>query len=192
MIKPSRFLRFITGFTKVSAWLGVVGGIVLALLLFSTLVSPTPVLFRLGRQEALVGGSGLVVTFEFEEEKDPGPNFVYGLVASLPVIAANSFIMFRLHRILQTVLAGTPYVATNVGDIRAMAYALFVIPLFSSLAANLQGFSTYELLKDVPGIVAATRWQWDMTGVGTGTLLLILAEVFRLGVAMKEDEDLTI
>ncbi|NLW17186.1 MAG: DUF2975 domain-containing protein [Firmicutes bacterium] len=44
----------------------------------------------------------------------------------------------------------------------------------------------------LPGVEAVARLRFDLGQVGVGVLILLLAEVFRLGVAMKEEQDLTI
>ena len=103
---------------------------------------------------------------------------------TLESVVVTGIVLVTLLQLLRSTRA-TPFIAANVARLRliAGAYAVSLISRF-----------TVPLI--VPAAVAhwlaATHWSFDVSGAAALLIALVLAEVFREGVRLREDHDATV
>lgn len=186
-----KLVRIIASLTKVFATLTLLTIAFGAVVIVATWISPSPILLRVPRERLIIGIPGLDLIFEFAPEKQLSQAVTFAMLGGLLVAACNYVILVQLHGILATVLESGPFVAENARRLRVIAFALFAIAFLGSLAGVLSGWWKHEMIQ-IPGVEVVTRWRFDFGPIGVGVLILVLAEVFRVGVAMKEEQDLTV
>lgn len=123
-----------------------------------------------------------------------GISRTYLLVAlgTAALLAAFGVIVLRkLRAVFRTLKEGEPFVPANVGRIRFVGFAVII----AELARAMWVFWNSVYLRwhlDMEGI--RLRSEFDLHGLTilAGLLVLVIAEVFRVGVQIKEDQELTI
>lgn len=186
-----RLVRLMTNLTKILSVLTLLAMVLGGIAIVATWLSPNAILLRSPSDQLVVQTPSLDLKFTFAQERQPGQAIIFSMLVTLLVAGCTYVILMQLHKILATVLEHNPFVADNARRLRIIAYALFAISIFTSLANALSGWWIHEMIQ-LPGVEAVARLRFDLGQVGVGVLILLLAEVFRLGVAMKEEQDLTI
>ena len=112
---------------------------------------------------------------------------VMRLMAVLGVIAAAAMhrILAGLSQIVRTVRLGDPFVVANADRLRRVGWALLILQLLD-LAV---GLIVYAL--DRMGVDHAT-WTPAFTGWIAVAMIFVLARVFRVGAAMRDDLAMTV
>jgi len=130
--------------------------------------------------------------------ENPGPGlFVGSAAAGIVIFIVPAFVvLLLLRRIFGTMAGGTPFVRENILRIRWIGWLMIIFGVLSQVVR-------WGLVLFVHGNVAATGLdvslqidqslvQPDMTMVFMGLVVLALAEVFRHGVQLQTDSDLTV
>ena len=123
----------------------------------------------------------------------PGPEadqLIMGLRAialiGLAAIPVNDVVLKRLLAIVETVRAGDPFVAANASRLRAIAWALLALQLFSLvIGAIARAVST-------PAHPLHLQAGFSISGWLAVLLMFLLARVFAEGTLMREDLDGTV
>jgi hypothetical protein len=122
--------------------------------------------------------------------------------ASKRLIAANAFVLIveflfvlyitrKLHSVFQTLIHGNPFVAENAIRIRRVAFAVIISDLVG--AAIVFAENSYATAH-----VAIAGLRFDVGPhingriIGYGLIILVIAEVFRAGTRLDEEQSLTI
>ena len=104
---------------------------------------------------------------------------------TLESLVVSAVVLLALLRILKSAMQGAPFVAANITRLRWIAGAYAV-----SLAAR------FVVPPFVPAAVAAwlssTHWSYNVGDGGSMLVALVLAEVFREGIRLREDADATV
>jgi hypothetical protein len=122
--------------------------------------------------------------------------------ASKRVIAANgavlivifAFVVFvarKLHAVFQTLIHGNPFVPENATRLRGVAIAFIVGEL--ARAAIVYAENSYAMTH--VAIAGLTFDAWPRVSwltIGHGLVILVIAEVFRVGTRLDEEQSLTI
>ena len=108
-------------------------------------------------------------------------------MAMLGIVAAVAMhrILAELSAIVLTVRLGDPFVVANADRLRRVGWALLILQ-FLDLAV---GLVVYAL--DRMGVDHAT-WTPAFTGWIAVAMIFVLARVFRVGAAMREDLEMTV
>lgn len=115
-------------------------------------------------------------------------NYAAGLIAMLMLAL---FVVAQLHDVFATVRRGTPFVAENVRRLRRIG---------GSVIAGAVVWAVFTLLSDwqvasqfsAAGLRFSVRPDINVTAFVCGVLILAIAEVFRAGTRLDEDQSLTI
>ncbi len=112
-------------------------------------------------------------------------------LALVGFVSALQFIIVQLRRILETVAHEKPFTLANVARFRSIGFTTLAIGgLFLARDLYLKGWNTFVILNaDDKGVV--TNVQVALPFI-IGILALILADIFRLGYDMFEENKLTI
>ena len=114
-----------------------------------------------------------------------------GLATAALLAVFAAIVLRKLRAVFRTLKEGEPFVPANVGRIRFVGVAV----LITELARAMWVFWNSVYLRwhlDLEGI--RLRSEFDLHGLTIlgGLLVLVIAEVFRVGVQIKEDQELTI
>jgi len=191
MQSSKKLVRLLTSLTKILSVLTLLAMVVGGIAVIATWLSPNAILFRSPSEQLVIQTPSLDLIFRFAQERQPGPTIIFSMLVTLLVRGCTYVILRQLHKMLLTVLEGNPFATENAQRLRIIAFVLFTLTILTSLANALSGWWVHEMIQ-LPGVEAVARFRLDLGKIGIGILILLLAEVFRLGVAMKEEQDLTI
>lgn len=97
----------------------------------------------------------------------------------------------QLRRIFRTLIAGEPFVVENVGRIRVIAGIIIGLEIFEAAVRFVSSlFLRSQLVSD--GITFRSDVNLQMGAIFAGLVLLVLAEIFRIGAELREDQALTV
>ena len=122
----------------------------------------------------------------------PGASFIAPMLLGLALIfAAVLFVVGQLRALIRTLRDGRPFVAANAGRIRWIAFAVIggelarTAIVYSANAHAMTHFSAAGLQFDA-------RPDLNLVTIVHGLIILAIAEVFRTGTRLDEDQSLTI
>jgi len=178
----------------------------------ANLTVSVPVSFDLDTPSPVVAGrSGL--DFAIENDREPATRNQRRKVASLSgslriptssrwfiaaqasvLIAVLAFVWYvigQLRRVFETLIAGNPFVPENAIRIRAVAIAVIVGELARAAVVYAENlYATTHVA--IAGVRFDTWPRPSLTTIGLGLIILVIAEVFRLGTRLDEEQQLTI
>lgn len=121
-------------------------------------------------------------------------DFVVALPMAIAAWAALTFIVHRLRLIFATLRAGDPFVPENAGHLRAIAIGIAVYQLLHyaahgvlALVITLLGRSPVE-----SGARVIPDFSLNLAAWFSVLAILVLAEVFREGARLRDEQKLTI
>lgn len=99
--------------------------------------------------------------------------------------------VFQLRKIFGSLARGAPFEAENGRRLRIIALAIIA----GQVARALMAFAASRGVDQewlAPGITLRPNWGVDLASLLFALMILVLAEVFRQGAKMKEEQDLTV
>lgn len=109
----------------------------------------------------------------------------------IPGMAVFLYIIRALQAVFSTLINERPFVAANVTNIRKIAIAILFWAVYEGL--GLFGISIILLNNiSITGVDVSANLTINFSTFVMGLVVLVLAEVFKIGVQLKEDQDLTI
>ncbi|MGQ0531624.1 MAG: DUF2975 domain-containing protein [Caulobacteraceae bacterium] len=174
----------------VSVGLGAIGYSVVLALVANGAIDPA-ILEGGGGNIGLGGGSGgdLHVTYD-----QPGgatwPVVVPALLIAVVAIAGALVIVWRLRKLFDAFSTGEPFRRENAQHLRVIWITMLVIEVSRYLLMALTGvlLTAYG----GPNVEANYALSVDLSTWGSILILIVLAEVFREGARLKEEQELTI
>lgn len=165
---------FLSGLMQVVIWVAIVSGIIAFLLIGAGLIG------------SLNGGVMRVPGMEaYVEDVAPG-QFIAGL-AGLAVFAPGIiYVCHQLRKILSTLAAGDPFVPENGPRLTRIAFAIGLVELARYATVILLN-SFVDLGTDQPLRLSINLAAWAAV-----IALFVLAQVFREGSRLREEEKMTI
>jgi hypothetical protein len=122
----------------------------------------------------------------------PGSGFLlfFGLHMAVG-LAIVLLVLYQLRKIFATLTAGSPFVSANAARIRLIGWIVIIGELVEEI---LQTVGQRIVIASFETQGVTFRWDIDLSlsTIMWGFVLLVLAEVFRLGVQMREDQELTV
>ena len=135
------------------------------------------------------GGASLSVNFD-----DAGswmwPVFVPALMIGGVAIAGALMIVWRLRKLFDSFSSGEPFRRENADHLRAIWIIMLVIEISRYVLLGVTG--TLITMYGGSNIDADYTFHIDLSTWGSILILIVLAEVFREGARMKEEQELTI
>jgi hypothetical protein len=113
------------------------------------------------------------------------------LLVLLAVLALILLVVRQLRALVADIGAGTPFGPDSARRVRLIGAAIVAADAGRALVvlvASLWAGAHVHL----PGLAFAVSFPLQVTPLGAGLLLIVLAEVFRRGSALQQDHDLTI
>ncbi len=174
-IRPQNSMAaFLSGLMQVFIWVAVIAGIIAFLLIGAGLIG------------SLNGGTMRVPGMEaYVEDVAPG-QFIASL-AGLAVFAPGIiYVCHQLRQILSTLAAGDPFVPENGPRLMRIAFAIGLVEL-ARYATIILLNSFVDLGTDQPLRLSINLAAWAAV-----IALFVLAQVFREGSRLREEEKMTI
>ena len=122
------------------------------------------------------------------------PNRIWPALTGTLVMAALSvlfWILAQLKGVFRTLIAGQPFVAANAVRIRRIGYAVIV----SQLGLFLLQYVAINRLWSrftAEGLAFDVRPDLNVAALAAGVIILVIAEVFRAGTRLDEEQSLTV
>ncbi|HSP66900.1 MAG TPA: DUF2975 domain-containing protein [Bryobacteraceae bacterium] len=118
--------------------------------------------------------------------------FFFGTLTGLMVsLAVGLWVLTQLRHIFRTLRDGRPFVAANAARIRWVGLAV-IIGEIADAAIRFNWSYYFSSHFTAPGVRFVPRLDINGMAIVSGLILLVLAEVFREGTRLKEDQSLTI
>ncbi len=114
-----------------------------------------------------------------------------GTVADIIFLAMLVLVAHQLRAFLRSVTDGTPFVAANPRRIRNIGILIIVADVFASTWTWLLSRHIAPPLA-LEGVVFAPRFDLNWTQLLLGFLILLIAQIFELGVQLEEEQALTV
>lgn len=183
----SSFLRLVLNL----AWyLGIAATVLLALSQLYFFLIPPPSLS--GPLMVQFETPGLVFRFAKGLIDSHSPTlFVLQFTLVIPLLAIGLLVIYQLRKIFNTLVDGTPFTIDNVRRIRFIGAAVIAGTLLKGLLHTLIGIYFSNVIQ-LPGLELNANVKIDFIGIFLGLVILVLAEVFRHGARLQEDQDLTV
>jgi hypothetical protein len=124
--------------------------------------------------------------------RPPGRMFL--AITALVLAVSLAFVLWvlgQLRAVFRTLRAGTPFVPDNVTRIRRIGYALILGELARAVITFI---GNYQVVTHFSAdFVRFTLWpDFSFTTIIHGLIIVVLAEVFRVGVRLDEEQSLTV
>jgi hypothetical protein len=116
------------------------------------------------------------------------------VVTMLCTGCASLAILELLRRMFKSVERGEIFSAANIQNVRAIGFLLVTSSILKFIAVGwlVDRMATYVTQHVAGKMTLASTYEGNLSGLGTGFVILALAEVFRQGLRLKEDTQFTI
>jgi hypothetical protein len=133
------------------------------------------------------------LTGEAELSFGPPSRGYAAAVAAAPIVvlAFALYVLTKLRAIFRTLRAGTPFVPENAHRIRKIAYAVMAGEIVQALVSY-GGHRHVMSHFTASGLQFDARPELDAFPIVGGLIILVLAEVFRAGTRLDEEQSLTV
>ena len=101
------------------------------------------------------------------------------------------FILFMLRRIFSSMVDSSPFIPANVNRIRWVAALLIIISILAQLIQAQLGRMMLTTVAS-SGLELSPRFNFDLGMIVIGLIIFSLAEVFRYGLELQTETDLTV
>jgi hypothetical protein len=118
------------------------------------------------------------------------PIVVPALLIGLVAIGGSLMIVWRLRRLFDSFSSGEPFRRENANHLRAIWIIMLVIEVSRYVLFGITG--AVLGLFGGPSVHANYTFNIDLSTWGSILILIVLAEVFREGARLKEEQELTI
>lgn len=170
--------------------LGILAALVVGVLFF-WLFAPTVIPESLNAHVVL-HTTGLELRFSSDIVEAPFQPFIlWALLLALPLLSVAVYIIHQLRHIFRTLVENDPFVIDNAIRLRRVAIGVLVGAVLQAVAEILVGSLIMKAIS-IPGLLVNLRIQISVTTVFLGLVLLILAEIFKIGTEIKDEQELTI
>lgn len=120
-----------------------------------------------------------------------GRLFIVNSLLLILAIGVGLWLTTELHRVLRTVRDGKPFASSNATRMRRIAWIVIVGEFVRAMVVYLENsFAATHFTAE--GLRFTARADLSITAIVEGLIILVLAEVFRLGTRLDEDQSLTV
>ncbi len=168
-------------------------GLFFGVLIFGDSVRTFLLNFQQFPENALLFHTSGVALIVQDQPIEPIRNQIYLFSLSIATLynIMRLLVIFEIRKVLSTSLRIDPFVMENVKRIRIIGLIYLIAPQINNLIMYLSGL----MLKDYVRVENGTAFPFfyaDYNSLFIGLVILLLAEAFRKGAAMKAEQDLTI
>ncbi len=142
---------------------------------------------RLGIPSATLGKAEAELTFQ-----NPGGIYPFALLGwNYFMLAVLAYCLHQMRRIFQSIAEQTPFRPETATRFRRMGWAILVsqvLGLGMTLAVSIH----LKRIFMAEGLTLEPKWTFNLPLVFFGCMILVIAEVFRIGAELKQEQDLTV
>lgn len=181
---------YVLWFAAVCVGLGTIGYGVLLGLISNGMVDPTLLEGGEGQVDLGSGGGG---DFHVSYDQPGGgtwPVVVPALLIAGVAIAGSLVIVWRLRKLFDSFSSGEPFQRENAAHLRVIWITMLIIEVSRYALMGLTGVLLAQF--GGPEVDANYTFAIDLSTWGSILILIVLAEVFREGARLKEEQELTI
>ncbi|ANP46263.1 DUF2975 domain-containing protein [Candidatus Viadribacter manganicus] len=168
---------------------GAIGYGVILTLIANGSIDPALLQGGAGNAELGSGGGDFHITYD-----QPGggawPVVVPALLIAAVAVAGSLIIVWRLRKLFDSFSSGEPFQRENATHLRVIWITMLVIEVSRYVLMALTGFLLAHF--GGPDVNANYELSVDLSTWGSILILIVLAEVFREGARLKEEQELTI
>ncbi len=117
---------------------------------------------------------------------------VVGIPMSTPAVATLTFVVNRLRRIVSTLQTGDPFDPSNINNLRAIGGGLALFNVIDYASDGVLAFVFTLAGTTVGGDTLATGGSMNLSGWISVIAFFVLAEAFREGTRLRDDQKFTI
>ncbi len=159
----------------------------------------TPIEFSVNEQGTATFGSDQTVPIKIKHAKGlfqidrpvPKTLMVVFFLLNLIVYALILWVVFSLWKIVQSVRQKNPFIVLNGRRLRVIAFSMIGVELIQGLA-NLIKILYLEPRLNFDTIIVHSRIHVSFHVIIAGLVILVIAEAFRIGAELKEEQELTV
>lgn len=117
---------------------------------------------------------------------------LYSYLYMAIIAGAFTYVILITRKIISSVLEGNPFKKINGVRLRIIGIILIALPIVLQIASHIVLNSIRIVGSKGVNSFSSSYGTYASVGFVFGLLLLVIAEVFRVGVMMKEEQDLTV
>ena len=135
---------------------------------------------------------GLDIKFEGVTAAIVSPRFLsLTLFSTVVVYAVFLYVLYNLRRVFATLVAGNLFGLENFSSIRRIVGTVITGAVLRALVQTACGMFFAQNVA-IPGVDFTAKLTLDFVTLFLGFVILVLAEIFRMGSELKEEQDLTV
>ncbi|MEL6829882.1 MAG: DUF2975 domain-containing protein [Pseudomonadota bacterium] len=142
--------------------------------------------FGVGIAGSMNGGAFKLPLLTAWSEGVPTAQLVMALLETIIFAAALAYVCSELRKVLSTLADGDPFVPDNASRLMRIAVALAIVEV-----AGIIGVFLMKMVFGLSG-TESLRLSVDLAMIGAIIVLWILAQVFKEGTRLREEERMTI
>ncbi|HHT25861.1 MAG TPA: DUF2975 domain-containing protein [Firmicutes bacterium] len=109
----------------------------------------------------------------------------------LPLLAMSLYVIHQLKAVLGALCRNNPFAAENAEHMRNIGVAIIAWTVYQSIAYLIVGWYIARQIQ-IAGMTINPAFTFDATLLFVGLVVLVLAQVFKVGIQLREDQELTI
>ena len=117
---------------------------------------------------------------------------IYSGMYNVVIWVFIAYILYLLLKIVRTTLDGNPFVMINVVRLRIISLVIMLTPLTLQSISNFFLNSFIGTIKMENIKLSASGGPMPLIGIFIGLIFAVLQEVFRTGIKLKEENELTV
>lgn len=172
-------------------WLLLIPSVLLPLTVLGALVAPRA--FRSGTWGLTIDATGLKIDIASNLINDSSSRLAFSgmLLAGAVVAWGMLYILWQVKTLLSSIDGTSPFTLANANRVSRIGVAVIIMGLVSESIKFAVGACTARVVT-VPGIELRPGMQIPWATLFLGLMVMVVAEVFRYGVRLQEDSDLTV
>jgi hypothetical protein len=128
----------------------------------------------------------------WSDEKPPSIAVVVGILCSGTLaFAVLFFVLHQLRQVVSTAAEGDPFVPENGSRIRALGWVVLVGEVLKAVVSFASSSYLHQQVS-LPGMTVEPCFNFQWSTIFLGLVILAIAEIFRAGATMREEQALTI
>jgi hypothetical protein len=117
---------------------------------------------------------------------------LYSYLYMLTIVGAFGYVILITRKIISSVLDGNPFKKVNSVRLRMIGVILIAVPIVLQIVSHIVLNSISIVGTKGINSFSSSYGTYASAGFVFGLLFLVISEVFRVGVLMKEEQDLTV
>lgn len=184
--------RSVSSFLRIALtviWsLGIVIGVMMVMFIMYLIIKPS---YGMQLPDFSLDTDFIQVKFSTAVIKNPRELFLVFMPFCMIMLSFGMTIVYQLRKIFATLVTGNPFLLENAKRIRNIGLIIFGGVILEFIVGLVLGIMIMENVI-IEGVIFSAKGKLDAAGIFIGLVMLVLAEIFRQGALLKEEQELTI